>query len=57
MLLENPSQAGKAIAGVIDDEQLLEQIALNGKRRMGEAGAAERIADCLQTTLLSVKQF
>jgi uncharacterized protein (TIGR03492 family) len=56
-LVENPRQAGKAIAKVINDEPLLAQIMLNGKRRMGEAGAAQRIAECLQKTLLSSTQF
>jgi uncharacterized protein (TIGR03492 family) len=51
--VENPGQVGKAIAKVMDDEPLLAQIRLNGKRRMGEAGAAQRIAECLQKTLLS----
>lgn len=51
--VENSAQVGKAIAWVIDDDQLLARIALNGKVRMGEAGAAQRIADCLQETLLS----
>ena len=52
LMVNNPTEAGKAIAKVIKDEQLLEQIALNGKRRMGKAGAAQRIAECLQKTLL-----
>lgn len=53
LLVENPSHVGKAIARVIDDEPLLKQIIFNGKRRMGEAGAAKRIAACLQKTLLA----
>jgi uncharacterized protein (TIGR03492 family) len=53
LLVENPGHVGKAIARVIDDEPLLKQIIFNGKRRMGEAGAAKRIATCLQKTLLS----
>lgn len=52
LMVENPGQVGKAIAKVIDDEQLLNKIVINGKRRMGEAGAAKRIAECLQKTLL-----
>ena len=57
LMVENPGQVGKAIAKVIDDEQLLKEIVINGKRRMGEAGAAQRIAECLQKTLLSPEQF
>jgi uncharacterized protein (TIGR03492 family) len=53
LLVENPGHVGKAIARVIDDEPLLKQIIFNGKRRMGEAGAAKRIAECLHKTLLS----
>jgi uncharacterized protein (TIGR03492 family) len=53
ILLEHPGQAGAAIAELIDDEPFLRQIALNGKSRMGEAGAAKRIAECLPKTLLS----
>ncbi|WP_019508024.1 lipid-A-disaccharide synthase-related protein [Pleurocapsa sp. PCC 7319] len=52
MMVESPEQVAKAIAQVINNPQLLAQIALNGKRRMGEAGAAQRIAQCLQQTLL-----
>ena len=57
LMVENPGQVGKAIAKVIDDEELLKEIMINGKRRMGEAGAAQRIAECLQKTLLSPEQF
>jgi uncharacterized protein (TIGR03492 family) len=57
LMVENPGQVGKAIAKVIDDQQLLNEIMVNGKRRMGEAGAAKRIAECLQKTLLSPEQF
>ncbi|MBE9048006.1 hypothetical protein IQ255_27035 [Pleurocapsales cyanobacterium LEGE 10410] len=54
-MVENPTQVGKAIAKIIHNPQLLEQIALSGKRRMGAAGAAQRIARCLQKTLLESK--
>ena len=53
IMLEHSNQAGEAIAKLIQDGQFLQQIALNGKRRLGEAGAARRIAECLQKTLLS----
>ena len=52
-LVESPDGVGEAIAKIIDNDRLLEQIAVNGKQRMGEAGAAQRIAECLQKTLLS----
>ena len=51
-MVSSPTHVGKAIADVIEDPQLLAKIAVNGRRRMGEAGAAERIAECLQQTLL-----
>jgi uncharacterized protein (TIGR03492 family) len=57
LMVKNPGQVGMAIAKVIDDEELLKEIMINGKRRMGEAGAAKRIAECLQKTLLSSAQF
>jgi uncharacterized protein (TIGR03492 family) len=57
LMVENPGQVGKAIAKVIDDEELLKEIVINGQRRMGEGGAAQRIAECLQKTLLSPEQF
>ena len=53
IMVSSSERVGKAIKDVIHDEQLLKQIKLNGKRRMGEAGSATRIATCLQKTLLS----
>ena len=53
ILLEHPSLVGKAIAETLAEPELLAQIALNGKNRMGEAGAARRIAECLAKTLFS----
>jgi uncharacterized protein (TIGR03492 family) len=47
IMVESPEQVERAIAEVINNPQLLEQIALNGKQRLGEAGAAERIAQLL----------
>ena len=52
-MVESPRLVGGAIAKIIENDLLLEQIAINGKQRMGEAGAAKRIADCLQKTLLA----
>ena len=54
-LVESPDLVGEAIAKTIDNDLLLEQIAVNGKQRMGEAGAAQRIAECLQKTLLNIE--
>ena len=53
VMIDSAIQTGDAIAKTIQNEGLLAQIALNGERRMGKAGAAKRIANCLQATLLS----
>ena len=52
-MVENPNKIPPAILQIINNPQQLEQIANNGKRRMGEAGAALRIARCLKKTLLA----
>lgn len=52
-MVQSPARVGAAIANIIAAPQLLEEIAVNGRRRMGEAGAAQRIARCLQQTLLA----
>ena len=52
-MVENPNKIPPAILQIINNPQQLEQIANNGKRRMGEAGAALRIARCLNKTLLA----
>lgn len=53
VMVESPEAAGKAISKLVNDSLLLDRIALNGQKRMGKAGAAERIARHLQKTLLS----
>lgn len=55
IMVDSPAQVGNAIVKVMNDPQLLTKIALNGKRRMGEAGAAYRIAQCLQDKLLKIE--
>ncbi|MGF1542689.1 MAG: lipid-A-disaccharide synthase-related protein [Pleurocapsa sp.] len=52
ILVENARQVSSAIALLLDNPQQLEQIAINGKQRMGSSGAAKRIALCLQDQLL-----
>ncbi|MGL4881490.1 MAG: lipid-A-disaccharide synthase-related protein [Waterburya sp.] len=47
ILVESPTQVKSAIAEVINNSQLLEKIALNGKQRLGATGAAKRIAQQL----------
>ncbi len=52
ILVENARQVSGAIAPLLDNPQQLQQIAINGKQRMGTSGAARRIALCLQDKLL-----
>jgi uncharacterized protein (TIGR03492 family) len=51
-LVENPQQVAEKIQLVLNDPQLKQRIAKNGKQRMGTAGAARRIAQTLVTKLL-----
>ena len=51
-LVTNPQNLGKAIASLLNDQQKLQEIAHNGKTRMGTPGAAKRIALKLKETLL-----
>ena len=43
-MVTQPEQVGPVIARIMDDPDRLQLIYQNGKRRMGEAGAGERIA-------------
>ncbi|MGL5942793.1 MAG: lipid-A-disaccharide synthase-related protein [Waterburya sp.] len=52
ILVESPTQVKSAIAEVINNSQLLEQIAFNGKQRLGATGAAKRIAQQLVNKML-----
>lgn len=52
IMVDNPSEISEAIVQVANNSQQLQQIAANGKRRMGESGAAKRIALSLCQTLL-----
>ncbi len=45
ILIQKPDQAVQVIHQLLDDPDRLQIIAENGKRRMGTAGAADRIAD------------
>ncbi|MEL7071593.1 MAG: lipid-A-disaccharide synthase-related protein [Cyanobacteria bacterium J06581_3] len=46
-IVENPENVGSAIAQTMNDPDRLRAIATNGKQRMGESGAAQRIANQL----------
>ena len=52
LMIDSPTETGEAIYQIIKDTPQLAQIAFNGQLRMGKAGAAKRIAECLQKTLL-----
>ncbi|MEO0541170.1 MAG: lipid-A-disaccharide synthase-related protein [Cyanobacteria bacterium P01_A01_bin.105] len=43
-LVEHPTQTGTVLAAILQDPQRRQQIYENGRRRMGEPGAAARIA-------------
>jgi uncharacterized protein (TIGR03492 family) len=47
ILVKRPSQVGAAVQQLFRDPDRLDLIAKNGQRRMGNPGAAHRIADCL----------
>ncbi|MBW4539779.1 MAG: lipid-A-disaccharide synthase-related protein [Myxacorys chilensis ATA2-1-KO14] len=46
-LVEQPNQVGEALRSLLNNPDRLSAIAENGRRRMGEPGAANRIAQCL----------
>lgn len=46
-LVEQPQQVTSAMRSILSDPDRLSAIALNGRHRMGEPGAAARIAECL----------
>ena len=52
-LVNHPQEVGTAISSLMNNRQKLQEIAHNGKIRMGAPGAAKRIALKLQETLLS----
>ncbi|MBD3882003.1 hypothetical protein IFO70_09565 [Phormidium tenue FACHB-886] len=49
ILVESPSQVIDVVSSLLQDTRRLQDIRENGQRRMGEAGAAARIAACLET--------
>jgi uncharacterized protein (TIGR03492 family) len=51
-LISQPEQAAQVVRSLLSDPDRLQLIAENGHRRMGTAGAAERIADCLMERLI-----
>ncbi|MDX2229066.1 MAG: lipid-A-disaccharide synthase-related protein [Leptolyngbyaceae cyanobacterium bins.349] len=53
VMVEQPDQVAIAIQTLMQSPEKLQRIAENGHRRMGEPGAAQRIAECLKQTLLA----
>lgn len=51
ILLEKPEEVASTIPSLLQNSKRLQQIAENGRRRMGTPGAAARIARCLQEKL------
>lgn len=51
LLLTRPEETGVAVARLLEDRDRLAAIAANGQQRMGEPGAARRIARCLRDRL------
>jgi uncharacterized protein (TIGR03492 family) len=52
-LVNQPSQVLPAMQSLLKNPDLLHDIAKNGLQRMGLAGAAQRIAECLQERLVN----
>jgi len=50
-LVAQPSAVPQQVRTLLQDPSALEKIACNGRRRLGEPGAARRIAACLQQLL------
>ncbi|MGK7951226.1 MAG: lipid-A-disaccharide synthase-related protein [Xenococcaceae cyanobacterium] len=55
VLVETPDRVGNTIKTILNDEERMQRIAVNGKQRMGEAGAALRIAQKLKQILSKIE--
>ncbi|MBD2358650.1 hypothetical protein H6G41_29265 [Tolypothrix sp. FACHB-123] len=51
ILVDQPGKVAKIVQSIFKNPDSLHLIADNGLRRMGQSGAARRIADCLQSKL------
>ena len=51
ILVEAPSQVAETVRSLLEDAPRLQLIQQNGRQRMGEAGAAHRIAECIKTAM------
>jgi uncharacterized protein (TIGR03492 family) len=53
LLVPQPHKIGEALQNLWKNPDFFQEIAENGVKRMGEPGAAKRIAECLQERLIS----
>jgi uncharacterized protein (TIGR03492 family) len=51
ILVETPAQVTETLRSLLEDAPRLQRIQQNGRHRMGEVGAAQRIAECIKTTM------
>lgn len=56
ILLDRPETFGENLKKLLSDPDQLQQINDNGRRRMGKAGSAYRIAQCLGKVLFNLKR-
>ena len=56
ILVEHPEQVGKTMKAVLNNPEQRQHIAVNGQERMGNAGAALRIAQNLQEIISKINQ-
>lgn len=56
VLVEKPEQVGNTMKAILNDSEKMQRIAVNGKQRMGDAGAALRIAQKLRETISKINQ-
>ncbi|PSN10855.1 hypothetical protein C7271_25375 [filamentous cyanobacterium CCP5] len=53
VLVDHPAEVGPALEACLQDTERLQQIKVNGRRRLGEPGAAETIATHLRQHLIA----
>ena len=56
ILVEKPQQVGNKIEDILNNSEQMQRIVVNGKQRMGSAGAAFRIAQHLQEIISKINQ-
>ena len=56
ILVEQPEQVGEKIKDILNNPQQMQRITVNGKQRMGNSGAAFRIAQHLTEILSKINK-